>query len=1050
MSDATILNIPLGGGLDESVDDAFVPATRMRSCVNVVFPDANTCTKRPGLVELGTLANGRRLAKRRDEVLVLDGLHAWAWSPAANVLVDRGPMSPCVARQLPLGGGSPIGLGIVSGSGTHIAPISYAPPNASLAEANGFRVALWCDGTSVISSVYDVANKTFTIAAQTLNPAVPASQPRVFILGTNATNFTAYAVYYSSTTGQLVARTLPLYNITAGWSGETTLLSTTVGALALFDVSPIVANNQFGILWLDDGGGASVKGYVFSSALAVVYSTTIASLAAPGNVTACALQCVTTDNFFTWAYAKYNSGTSNSSLYVGTLNLTLSATTLAPTAIVTTGSASATIDAVTLLRKTENSGPFFFIGYSTLTTETGSTVPQIRYATTTQLMNAATAALVLLDTTLAVQLMSKFFCVSLNGSNHYFWLGMTADQSQQPTSILYHYAGDAFIGYLPLWLPAATLTPDYAAAVSSNPTSLIYSIPYAFPTPRCQDVTFYGNTTQSVYTVIGTFVSQANSTASGMFEIDFGSVDLWQSVELGKATYFAAGTPMVYDGVAMTEAGFVHRPPAPSCTQTAAGGQVPAGLITYVICYSQQDDAGNMHRSEPSTPIQFTMAALGHVTLYLVPYKTTYRQVPGTSTTLSHPLTIELYRNTQATPSVYQLVASIVNVPSNTTQTFTDLYEDASIATNPVLYTQTGQVPATPWPSLYALAVHADRVFGTDADGVTQYFTTPLEQGVAPRMAEAFTITWPEGPLTASWSLEGRLHAATSKRIHFIYGDGPNDNGGSSDFARPQLWQRDIGVVDTRSVAIAQPGVFFMSDKGLYLESRGGEFTWIGERCQRTLASASNVVTAITPLDNDGSVRFFLGSGGSYAGLHYDYRHDRWSQFAFLASAIGMVDAVSAEGTLFCLSQQTAGSAAFIEESQSTHLDNGGWNTVTLVSGWASVAEMQGSTRVQRLQLLASSATGHQLTVSTARDYSAAFDTDTGFWSDVNLAAFSLEQLRHTPTQQKCMAMSVRFVDAAPTTVAVGTGQGAVYRSVMLRTRARRGEWKRLGTGQQR
>lgn len=1023
MSDEQLLSIPLGGGLDETFDDLFVPPERMRKAQNVVFPDVNTCVKRPGVNALATLANLKRLVRRGDEVLAIDGLNAWSWSPTAKALVNRGAVPPCIVRQLPLGGSSPINLTTANQADNY-----YLPPNGGLTEANGFRVAVWTDQVSIFASVYDVAGKCFVRAQETLN-ASGHQTPRIFAIGT-----TAFALYYLQAAGHIVARTLDLTNVTSGWTAEVTLTTNTATLSAVFDATPVTGSTNFALVH-STPALTQVNAYVFSAALATV--------AGPVNVLSASVDCLTVrsttaDNIFTWAVGYRPAGVNT--VTAGSLTANLGSVIQAPTVVSTpTGNANLGISSITLERKYESGGTgaaaVFLLAYSYRFTEvTGATNQPSRNATDLYIYFANGTTPVSLDTLFAQQVMSRIWCVSLNGSNQYFWLSLGTDSTRQATSILYRYAGDASVGAIPNWLPVATLTPDYA-----SPASGIVSGPSS-PPSVAQDVTFPGDTGESVYTIVGTFVAQSNSVALGMFEVDFASPQLWQSVELGKSAYLACGTPMIYDGSTLTEAGFVHAPPQPSITLSGGGGQVPINqALTYVVCYAQQDALGNVHRSAPSAPAIVVNPSIQTVTLNLIPYKATYRQPQGFGAASVHPVTIEVYRNTVANGSVYQLLAVVDNQFLRTTQTFVDQLSDAAIATNLVLYTQQGLVPAVGWPSLSALAVHADRILGCDADGITQYYSTPLEAGAAPRMADSFTLTWPEGPLTASWSLEGRLHAATARKIHFIYGDGPNDQGASSDFSQPQIWQSDLGVVDARGVCICQPGVLFLSEKGLYLETRAGEFQWIGERVQRTLAAAGDIVTSMVALDRFGSVRISLG-GASSPVLHYDYRHDRWSTLLYAA---GMVSGVSALGAWWGLSTV----ATLYQESSTSNLDGGAWVPTILTTGWALPGgQMQGWGEAVQAQMILSQSSPFGFSASFTRDYGGTAELGPVVWTDLVLSALTTQpliQVRATIPMQTSEAMSVTLTDAAPS-LPMGTGKGAVWKHLQIRTYPKEGEYQNL------
>jgi hypothetical protein len=558
-----------------------------------------------------------------------------------------------------------------------------------------------------------------------------------------------------------------------------------------------------------------------------------------------------------------------------------------------------------------------------------------------------------------------------------------------------------------------------------------------------------------------TVATESTATSSALVTFDFAHPNLWQTVRLGDWVYVAGGMPQIYDGSALNEIGFLHAPPAPGIsTASGTGGSLPAAsLYTYAVCYAQPDGNGNVHRSPLSVPVQISTDPAGashSVTLAIFPLRTTLRQtLPGAPGQVgSRTVLIEVYRTTQATPTVLQLIAVIDNsIVATNTIMFTDTLADSDIAKNPIF--NTALVASECPPSLSALAVHSDRVLGFDDTGRAQYFSTPLTAGEAPRFNDDFVNTWPEGPITASWSLEGRLHAATASRIFYLFGEGPSDSGAGSDFSSPTLWQSDIGVVDARAVAIFENGVVFNSRKGLYLETRSGELQWLGNFVQRT-QGLYPVVTSISTLERDGVVRITCKASDSPStagvNIHWDYRKQRIATHD-VASGYGFDGSCSADGTWYALQilSSFGGIASLSFEDATTCLDGGAaWVTMQLAGGWAKAQDLQGAPRVHRLQLLGQMVTPHGMMVETARNYSAAWDTDAGVWSDADIAAMTLEQMRHTPTVQKVQAISYRLTDAAPATLPAGTGAGPILRGLLFRTRGRRGEWKQLTSGQQR
>lgn len=1038
MTQAELLSIPWGGGLDESMDEAFTPPTSMRVAQNVVYPTPQSCTKRRGLTALATLANAKRIVKRGNEVLATDGLFAWSYSSTSGSMVNRGRMPPCMARKmLPLGQASSVGL----------APVQA--PLWSVAEGAGYRVSVWNDGNSVLASVYDVGGASFVRSNEVLalgagGGSSPSrfKQPRVMVIGT-----TAIAIWYAlidlAFPGSAFVRasTLDLTNVAAGWSAPTGLRGSAAGVALVFDACPIPSTNQIAIIF-GDPNSQDVNIHILSLALATVFSFAVApSVTAPFG--SCAIRPSASDNQVAWSYSTFTGGVSV--VKFGVRSLDLSTQVLAPTTVGFSSVLPATSAVTSMgLERVYELGSGASAGYVLVCTygyTISGTVPLARNQMGTFFVSAA-GTISIVDQQPGYQMASKPFCVTVNGVNQYFILAKTSDYARPATSVLLRGRIQDDIAS-PFWFPVTTLTPEFADTASGTGLAL----------DAAADVTFTTDSTQTVYTMGASVVTQALECASALFEIDFANVGLWQSVALGPYTYIACGTPMIYDGETLTEVGFLHAPFPPAATFNAGGGNVPANAATqYICCYAQQDSIGNVARSAPSAPIAVNVTAPGTVALTMISYISTYRstgtgagvtpQINGT------PLYIEIYRNSVTAGSVYTLVARVPNAIGFPTTSYTDFSSDAAIASNPVLYTQTGAVPTAPAPSLYGLSVHADRLFGCDADGITTYYTTALEAGAQPRFADAFTITWPEGPLRATWSLEGRLHAATSRKIHFCYGDGPSENGTSSDFSTPQIWQADLGVVDARGLVITEIGVFFLSRKGIYLETRAGEYVWVGQRVQRTLSANGGAVTSMVALDNDGVVRISLGGAGATPPvLHYDYRNDRWSTLVYPAA---IVSSVVAGSVWYGLGTPSGGSPTLYQESATSYLDGTTWVTPTLTTGWALPGDvMQGWGEVIQAQVVLHQESPFGVQVAFTPDYTATPDARVVTMTDAQITALTTQpsvQFRASTPVQYAMAISVTITDTAPTTGAVGTGQGATYQHLQLMMREKPGAYPHLNS----
>lgn len=1091
MSDAQLIQIPLGGGLDETFDDAFVPADKMRACSNVVFTDTNTCRKRQGLTTVATTGGVTKLVAHGNEVLIFGGSAATAIVPSQPVgsnVAFRGLASPCtVSRALLASGNSAL-----TGGTPENAPIV---PLGSVAEdpVTKLRVYAWSDGISIQASVWDTVAGTYVLPATQLNAqaadnsGLDLCRPRVVLVGT-----TAFVIYVDASTGHhLVNRAIDLTHPLNGFAAQVTF--GTIAAVTVpnaFDACSCFATDGSALVSIivTQGGAAGCYFlHVVAGALTFL-SGVVLEIVNPTNFTG--VSVAPSPNVGTpqvcCSYASYflSGSTNDFTMKVATVSCTSAGvvTVLNLSALqVDNDTPTNALAAATFQRG---------IGITYIGQQSGDAAWWITW-TRDYRIAARVGAIAAADHRDA----TSFYCAPFGASlaPQFFICGPLVGYQTQSKP----FAFNALFYVLAQFQDgqrSGVGSPTYVAAnplviVTEGQQTLVLlqlpgvgfgggaitspsvhwrsPSPVAVAAPRFAGDAMAGNADVAHrwdgagVTLIGTEKNAAVSTSLTALTIDFADVQNWQSVRLGDWTWIAGGLPMLYDGSALTEVGFVGAPLQPTLADAGGGATPKIAALTYQIVYVQQDAAGNTHRSPPSNAAIVNSTAFGGGTrLAIVPCRVTHRQTAGAVANVigENPVRIEVYRNNSGAGfTVMQLIASIPNDQTVAEIVFDDFVADAAgvMPGAPFIYVTGGGVPSDGPPCLTSLAVHSDRLFGVSEDGRTVYFTTASTRGEAPRFTDAFTLSVPDGPVTAAWSLEARLHFATARNIFYSTGDGPSDNGAGNNLTSPVIWRSDLGVVDSRAVCLCEPGAILGTLKGVYLEDRAGNLVWLGQRFQRTIA-ASPVITSMTALDSDGAVRITLqaaeGPAQSGVTVHWDYRKDRLSTHVVNGNA-GLVSTCLSGGQWFTLLVASIFGTLFgavSKEDPSTNLDAGNlWVTAQLTTGWVDLAGKQGSTRLHRTMLLGQSVTPHGMTIETARDYAPGFDADAGVWTDAQVSAMSIEQMRYTPTQQKGMAFSIRLTDQAPTTNPVGAGAGPVFRSLLLRSRTRRGEWKRTTNAQQ-
>jgi hypothetical protein len=1056
MSDAQLGEVPLGSGLDETQEDAFVPAEKMRVCQNVVFPDDKTAAKRPGLATIALQNYVRALVSRGNDLIAIDGQNAYEVDLATGSTYLRGGVSPFTISRTVVGTGS-----VAAGSSLHTggapAIVSAPVPLSSVAEGGGYRVVVWNDGTYILASIYSLASKvwvtTATVLSSVASTNVYAGQPRALIIGT-----TVIALWVDNNASFLTGATLSLSAIGSGWGAPVQMLSTGLTSSSVsFDASVVGGTSNFTTVLSSAQYDAAPSYRVFvhewSTALSVVHSATVATGSSTGltgfrmvssAINACpgssdgVLLLAWTDvhtsggvESYKLNVAGYAIGVGLSSYFVSTIISDNNSgspaqasqfTAVAIERLYGQGSSATSQFIVTYSRAVYDIAPpsgsggsidatFPFTALFTITVNTGST--GISHGPFQ-----------------AYQIMSKPFAVTVNGALSIFQHVMRLNDSPQPSHHLVEIQWSVS-GVKTTWIPRGVFAPRYASSNNLITTAL-----------NC-DVANSGNLTAGTYTLTSYFESQVVGSTSALYTLNFNDWTQYQSVRIGPYAYFTGGLTCMFDGSAVYEAGFLHAPQAPSIRPDNAAGSLTASTTYgYAVVFSTTDGAGNVCRSAPSLIASAATGSGGsnQMQLAVMPMRTTLR---------TRPISIEVYRNTAATPSIFYLAHTFVNDPTNTTSFgFTDGIADTSIASNPILYTLSGGVPSVCPPASTSLGVHADRVWAIDETGLTHYFSSQLTTGEPPRFADAFTQSWPEGPITAAWSLEGRLHAATSEKIFYLFGEGPSIGNSGNDLTDPTIWRADLGIVDARGVSLCEPGAILHTQKGLYLEGRDGSYTWLSS-IRRTLATYP-VVTGMTALDADGAVRINMAQAAGYgqAGVtaHFDYRHARWATHT-LIGGFSISSACMAAGTYVAFSPFTAGpppGGAIFQETPSTFLDSGTtFVPSNLVTGWSHGGGMQGFQRIHRVMVLGIQNTPCQVTMQIARDFSSSFGADAQTWTDTQLSGVTQFQLQTTAGVQKCESFSVQISDASPMS-GLGTGQGATFQSLNVRFRGKRGEYKQI------
>ncbi len=512
--------------------------------------------------------------------------------------------------------------------------------------------------------------------------------------------------------------------------------------------------------------------------------------------------------------------------------------------------------------------------------------------------------------------------------------------------------------------------------------------------------------------------------------LDFADPDALQAAPYGDVLSISGGTPYQYDGTNVFEQGFVSSPGV--LTSTAGTGTLAAGTYSYMAIWYQVDSAGQITWSAPS-PVLTVSSGGGANSSFIIETDS----VPASSRPA--PIYAALFRTTGNGGTVfYRLPIAALDVSPSVTAVpdpafADDATTDVVLVTKAPAYTQPGSlgtaVARTGPPSLSSLISHQDRLVGVGEDGKTLWVSGQQISGEAVWWSSFAGFQYPQqrGPITALASMDGRLIAWTKDEPSAIEGQGPPDNGQGGGFVTNQIVS-DVGCISQRSVCVTTGGALFQSLRGIERLNRSLQVeNYFGARVEDTLA-AYPIITSAVVQQSQCRVVFscVLAEGSAFGtGIEWDTANQLWTVCPrVVLSGTQSACNTGGPGQPATYTWVTAAGQVYTESSTSS-VDASNYKPGYLLSPWIHVQGLTGWQHVDTLQILAKRISGHDLRVRIAYDYAATF-TDDKTWTAAQILALSTarEVLQVDLSQPECTAIQVRIDDTAPSSGALGTGQG--------------------------
>ncbi len=341
---------------------------------------------------------------------------------------------------------------------------------------------------------------------------------------------------------------------------------------------------------------------------------------------------------------------------------------------------------------------------------------------------------------------------------------------------------------------------------------------------------------------------------------------------LGGLQVVGGGVPMMYDGTLPVEVGFLQYPETIGLTQGAGGSLTQATTYQYAATYEWVDLKGNRYQSAPTPATSILLTGTnGTVTVAIPTLRHTLKLTPNRTNV--HIVVWRTVSNGSTLFRLTPLTNSILNDVTVDQVTYVDTAADGTLSSNEILYTTRALSNINPPAAAFCVS-HQNRLLlmGMEDPNLVQY-SRKFVPGDGLNFSDMlnFQVNPWGGAITGGASMDEKLIIFEQTAVAYVAGDGPNDLGQQNSFLPPQLLSQDIGCVDGRTIVSTPFGVFFLSQKGFFLLTRGSQLEYIGAEVENVVnpfGAPQLVFTSATLLKNRNQIRWTTAAGTC---LVYDY-----------------------------------------------------------------------------------------------------------------------------------------------------------------------------------
>lgn len=473
-----------------------------------------------------------------------------------------------------------------------------------------------------------------------------------------------------------------------------------------------------------------------------------------------------------------------------------------------------------------------------------------------------------------------------------------------------------------------------------------------------------------------------------------------KQVDLNGTAVYSGGKLLTFDGFNVFPYNFDVKPVISDANLGGGGSSLPAGTYNFAAFFEIVDKNQNVHRSEFSFVI--TKSTVSTFSEFEIEIESPYELFQYGTEFVCH-----VFRTKEISGGggdiFYQIGTIFFGDGSSSSYTITSSLSDTDIDSRTVIYTTGGVLEETNPPNCDTIAYVRNRFWTHEVGNrSTVWFSKVKADNLAPAFSNSLTLNVSEvgGELRGYAALDEKVIIFKERAIFVVVGDGPN-NTGVGQFSTPQLISNQIGVKERQSILETPRGVFFLSDKGVFLLTRGLTLEAVGEPVENLIA---NIRAVSYDEVRDYAVFTMLNST-----FIYDMPRGQWYEWT-IPDVVDM-RMVNDELRLIQSDRDVTQDGRVLEQAQGTWQDDGSTYEQMVKFGQMQFGNYAGYQRIYRV-----------LFTGPAPDDATFDDVDVKVWSNHGTtedSTFSIPQavctengrfaLEVRPARQRCEAMQVQI-----------------------------------------